>query len=84
VNLRSLLLVLATVSGSTGCLGASEKCTEPVAVQNPQGQDYRCIASEDCPRAANEALCVSEPSSAPECIRCLNTTCVRITPETCS
>ena len=83
MNLRPVLFVLATVSGSTGCLGASDACTQADEVRDARGEAYRCIASEDCPRAANETLCVSDISSELECIRCRDTHCVRITPETC-
>jgi hypothetical protein len=48
-----------------------------------QGEVYRCTASEDCPRSSRASLCVTDTGTQDECIRCLDTRCVRVTPEAC-
>lgn len=50
---------------------------------NAQGAEYRCTASEDCPRPSGVSLCVSDIGNLEECIRCSETKCVRIPPEAC-
>ncbi len=71
-------LLLAAVTGLAGCGATRYEC--PSRVLNPQGEPYRCIASEDCPRSANETLCVTDTGSLLECIRCQETYCIRVTP----
>ena len=71
-------LVLSAMSGLAGCGATRVDCQTPLV--NPQGEDYRCIASEDCPRSGNETLCITDTGSELECIRCQDTRCVRITP----
>ncbi|MCY1073408.1 hypothetical protein [Archangium lansingense] len=51
---------------------------------SPEGTVYRCTAAEDCPRSSRVSLCVDDIGSQDAaCIRCMNTECVAITPETC-
>ena len=78
-------LILAAAAGLVGCDAPSvEECaSRQVPVTNAQGDVYRCIAAEDCPRSARVSLCVTDTGSSEECIRCLDTRCVRVTPEAC-
>jgi hypothetical protein len=74
------LVLLALVAGLTGC-GTREECTpQPVPVKNTDGNVYRCIAAEECPRSARVSLCVSDSGLQGECIRCLDTECVLLSP----
>jgi hypothetical protein len=85
VRTRIGALVLAVSAGLAGCNAApAEPCVpEPQPVLNAQGAEYRCTASEDCPRPSGVPLCVSDIGNPEECIRCLDTRCVRVPPETC-
>ncbi|HYO56507.1 hypothetical protein [Archangium sp.] len=78
-------LVLAIAAGLAGCNGpSSEECaSKQLPVKNVQGDVYRCTASEDCPRSSRVSLCVSDTGNQEECIRCVDTQCVLVTPETC-
>lgn len=78
-------LVLAVAAGLAGCSAApAEGCVpEPQPVLSSQGDHYPCVASEDCPRSSGVPLCVSDIGNAVECIRCLETQCVLISPENC-
>ena len=73
--------VLASLAGCEPFLPAEEPCRRPV--MNEQGEVYRCIAVEDCPRPSNVLLCVSDTGVRAECLRCDDTQCVRISPEAC-
>jgi hypothetical protein len=86
VRTRIGALVLAAAAGLFGCdTPSDEACASPqvVRVMDAQGDVYRCTASEDCPRSSRVSLCVTDTSSFEECIRCQDTQCVRIIPETC-
>lgn len=78
-------LVLAAIAGLFGCNAPSitECASKQVPVTNAQGDVYRCTAVEDCPRSSRVSLCVTDTGSDEDCIRCLDTRCVRITPESC-
>jgi hypothetical protein len=83
VRTRLAALLLVTVTGLVGCGRApSEEC-RPQPVLNAEGQSYRCVVAEDCPRSSNVTLCVRDVPGPLECIRCLDTACVRVPPETC-
>lgn len=47
------------------------------------GGVYRCTAAEDCPRSSRVSLCVADTGGQETCIRCLDTQCVTMIPETC-
>ena len=67
-----------------GCDSASSsQCERPL--QNDQGEDYRCVVPEDCPRPSQVLLCITDTGTQeqPECIRCRDTRCVSVTPEAC-
>ena len=72
-------------AGLAGCGGApAEGCTsKQLPETDAQGGVYRCTASEDCPRSSGVAVCVTDTASNEECIRCVDTQCLRITPEAC-
>ncbi len=80
-TLAPAVFLLATVAGCGPFLPAEERCERKVT--NEQGEVYRCIAVEDCPRPSNVLLCVADTDTRPECMRCLDTECVRISPEAC-
>ncbi|WP_395853803.1 hypothetical protein [Cystobacter fuscus] len=80
---RITALILATVTGLAGCGPSDSQACQPVPVRDEQGNDYRCVASEDCPRSPTMTLCVRDIPGPLECIRCLDTRCVRVPPETC-
>ncbi len=48
-----------------------------------QGGPSRCIAAEDCPRSSRVPLCIADTGDRETCIRCLDTQCVTLIPETC-
>lgn len=76
--------LLVAVAALVGCDTASSlECEHPV--QNDQGEDYRCITSEDCPRPSHVLLCITDTGTngLPECIRCRDARCVSVTPEAC-
>lgn len=74
------LVLFALVAGLTGC-GTPEECLlQPVPVTNTNGDVYRCTASEDCPRSSRVSLCVADTGSQQECVRCMDTRCVLISP----
>jgi hypothetical protein len=77
------LVLVALVAGLTGCdvLGECRPRTELMV--SAEGQDYRCVAAEDCPRASRETVCVNDVSVTEACIRCVDTRCVRFLPEDC-
>jgi hypothetical protein len=85
VRTRIGALILAAAAGLVGCnTPAPEECaSKQVPVTDSEGGVYRCTAAEDCPRSARVSLCVTDSGSSEECIRCLDTQCVRITPEDC-
>lgn len=80
---RITALILATVTGLAGCGPSDSEACQPVRVRDDQGNEYRCVASEDCPRSSTTTLCVRDIPGPLECIRCLDTWCVRVPPETC-
>jgi hypothetical protein len=72
--------LFALVAGLTGC-GTREECApQPVPVRSTSGEVYRCTTGEDCPRSARVSLCVTDTNPQEECIRCLDTRCVLLTP----
>ncbi|WNG41781.1 hypothetical protein F0U61_03645 [Archangium violaceum] len=73
------------MAGLAGCNSTPpEGCApEPQELLDSEGHVYRCIASEDCPRTSRLTLCVSDTDVLDECIRCLETKCVRVFPEVC-
>ena len=81
---RVLTLLLSSVIGLVGCDATLSEACAPQGVHDEGGRDYRCVTSEDCPRSANVTLCVRDVPGEVECIRCLDTRCVRVPPETCS
>ncbi len=74
------LVLFALVAGLTGCETREECVPKPVPVTNTQGDVYRCTASEDCPRSSRVALCVADTGTQQDCVRCLDTECVLISP----
>lgn len=50
---------------------------------NAEGGVHRCTAAEDCPRSSRVSLCVDDIGGQEACIRCLDTECVTLLPETC-
>ena len=44
---------------------------------------YRCTLAEECPRSSREFVCVTDVTSEAACIKCVETRCVRVTPEPC-
>jgi hypothetical protein len=68
------------VAGLTGCETREECVPKPVPVTNASGGVYRCTAGEDCPRSSRVSLCVADTDTQLECVRCLDTECVLITP----
>jgi len=85
VSTRTGALILAAAAGLVGCnsLPLEECASQQVPVMDAQGGVYRCTAAEDCPRSSRVSLCVTDTGSSEECIRCLDTRCVRTTPEAC-
>ena len=81
---RLAALLVFTVTGLAGCDSVLPEACQSRPVRDEAGQDYRCVVSEDCPRSANVTLCVRDVPGEVECIRCLDTRCVRVPPETCS
>lgn len=73
------------MAGLAGCgTPPPEECTsKQLPVTDAQGAVYRCTAAEDCPRSSRVPLCVTDSGAQQDCIRCLDTRCVTITPETC-
>ncbi|MFL5358568.1 hypothetical protein [Archangium sp.] len=78
-------LVLAVAAGLAGCNTApAEECaSQQLPVINAQGAEYRCTASEDCPRSSGVPLCVSDTGNLEACVRCIETRCYTVTPEAC-
>ncbi|MFY0526600.1 hypothetical protein ACN28I_26805 [Archangium gephyra] len=78
-------LVLAVVAGLAGCgIPPPEECAskkEPVL--DAHGGVSRCTAAEDCPRSSRVSLCVDDIGGQDACIRCLDTECYTMLPETC-
>ena len=52
-------------------------------VTRDTGEAYRCVTSEDCPRASRVNVCVTDVSPVAECVRCEDTKCVSVIPEAC-
>ncbi len=52
-------------------------------VTRDDGEVYRCVTSEDCPRTSRVNLCVTDVSPVAECVRCEETKCVSVIPESC-
>ncbi len=73
-------VLFAFVAGLTGCDTPEECVPKPVPVPSPQGGVYRCTSSEDCPRSSRVSLCVADTGNMQECVRCLDTACVLISP----
>ena len=73
------------MAGLAGCgtLPPEECASKQLPVTDAQGDVYRCTAAEDCPRSSGVSLCVTDTGSQAPCIRCLDTQCVTITPESC-
>jgi hypothetical protein len=68
------------MAGLTGCDTREECVLEPVPMPHPNGGVYRCTAAEDCPRPSRVSLCVADTGTQQECVRCLDTECVLISP----
>lgn len=47
------------------------------------GSAYRCVTSEDCPRTSRVNVCVTDVSPVAECVRCDDSRCVHVIPESC-
>jgi hypothetical protein len=74
------LVLFTIVAGLTGCDTREECVPRPVPVTNSSGDVYRCTAVEDCPRSSRVSLCVADTGTQQECVRCLDTECVLISP----
>jgi hypothetical protein len=53
------------------------------AINQANGESYRCVTSEDCPRTSRVNVCVTDVSPVAECVRCEDTKCVSVIPEAC-
>ena len=47
------------------------------------GAPYRCIQSEDCPRASRVFVCTTDTSPQSTCVKCEDSVCLRVVPESC-
>ncbi|RKH46441.1 hypothetical protein D7X55_10625 [Corallococcus sp. AB049A] len=66
-----------------GCNDLENCGSTPVEITRTDGGLYRCVTSEDCPRTSRVSVCVTDVSSERECVRCDETRCVRLIPESC-
>ncbi|WP_369414447.1 hypothetical protein [Corallococcus soli] len=75
---------LAVVSAMLlGCNNLESCGSTSVDITRTDGSLYRCVTSEDCPRTSRVSVCVTDVSSERECVRCDETRCVRLIPESC-
>ncbi len=77
-------MLMAVAAGLAGCNALVECRLQAEPVVNAEGQEYRCTASEDCPRSSRESVCVTDVNPTEECVRCVDTRCVRFSPGVCS
>jgi hypothetical protein len=77
-----LMITLGLSAPFIGCVRAT--CGEDsVPVVSPDGGSHRCVLPEDCPRPGSVLLCETDADEPRECVRCLDTVCVRDVPRTC-
>ncbi|NOK32866.1 hypothetical protein D7W79_09420 [Corallococcus exercitus] len=70
-------------AGLLGCNDLENCGSTSVDITRTDGGLYRCVTSEDCPRTSRVSVCVTDVSSERECVRCDETRCVRLIPESC-
>ncbi|WP_371877535.1 hypothetical protein [Pyxidicoccus parkwayensis] len=71
---------------AVGLLGCNdlEVCGSTTAdITRDNGEVFRCVTSEDCPRTSRVSVCVTDVSPVAECVRCEDSRCVAVIPEAC-
>ena len=71
---------------AVGLLGCNdlEVCGSTTSdITRDNGEVYRCVTSEDCPRTSRVNVCVTDVSPVAECVRCEDSRCITVTPEAC-
>ncbi|WP_366934943.1 hypothetical protein [Pyxidicoccus fallax] len=76
-------VVAAMAAGLLGCndLEVCGSTTEVITRDN--GEVYRCVTAEDCPRTSRVNVCVTDVSPVAECVQCEDTQCISVIPEAC-
>ena len=75
------------VSAAAGLLACNdiEVCgARQENVATSDGGVYRCATAEDCPRSSRVSVCVTDVSPQQECVKCQETLCTKVTPESCN
>jgi hypothetical protein len=78
-----LAAVAFVAAGLLGCNNLESCGSTAVDITRTDGGLYRCVTAEDCPRTSRVSVCVTDVSSERECVRCDETRCVRLIPESC-
>ena len=75
----SLVLVAALL----GCNDLEVCGSHAEQVRREDGVAYRCIQAEDCPRDSRVFVCTTDVSPERECVKCEDSVCLRVVPESC-
>lgn len=75
--------VAAIAAGLIGCNDLEVCGSTSQTIARDNGEVYRCVTAEDCPRTSRVAVCVTDVSPIAECVSCEDTQCVTVTPEKC-
>jgi hypothetical protein len=81
-ELSSVLLLLASLSLLRCNPGRVCGESRTDALQSDGGA-YRCINAKDCPKRSNIFACVTDQTPEHECVQCIETRCVQISPVFC-
>lgn len=83
VTLRVLLVFALCLAASCGAQPGVCGVRDEVVV-GADGGSHACAGPEECPLPSNTYLCVTDlPLEAKGCMACLDSRCVRRTPEAC-
>ena len=80
-----MLTTVAAVAlaGSLACNNTHVCGQDGGTMLRPDGGEYRCILSEDCPRPSSSLLCTNDTDPLRECVRCESTRCIHVIPQVC-
>lgn len=73
----------AIAAGLLGCNDLEVCGSTSKDITRDNGEVYRCVTAEDCPRTSRVNVCVTDVSPVAECVQCEDTKCISVIPEAC-
>jgi hypothetical protein len=77
-------LAVTAAAGLLGCNDIAVCGSRQEPLLTADAGVYRCTTAEDCPRSSRVSVCVTDVSPQQECVKCEETLCTKVTPESCN